>query len=591
MNNASPALFSADPGGENAFTIRLLFFDGVHAMVLETRTQGTDNRVIVYALIIAALALIQYAYSFKNDFVWDANAVFREDPSIREFKYLPHYFTEDMLRHVDYLGAQGSQLKYYRPLTKTLHLLEYQLFGPNPVGYNAVNIILNAVVAVVGFLLICSITGKREAAFLAALLYAVNPARVEAVSWAYSDSYIITALLSLLALFFYHKKRYVLACAGFTLALFCHESAILFPAIILLYEYFLRREHTVRSYGRTLPFFAIAGLFLIIRRSVVGPLPFTDLDPITMFNTIAVVVKRSVKIFFLPDGLVTIYPREVFPGLTMEVVISYFLIFGLVMFGILLWRKKREYLFWYLWFFVWIAVSFNVGRFGEYLMADKSLNLASFGFCTLIALLSLDAGKYVRFAVAAVLCLVLVHAGITFSRTLYWKDNDTYFSKVLQFAPRFRLATHSLARHYASTGRYEQAINLYLQTLESSPDFYPSASDLAELYVSLGRYDQAIAWYRKTIKMNPRYGQADCNLGNVYFLLGNDDQALVEWESAIQKDALNAMPYYNIGMVMEKRGEFADALRYYRTFISLNPEEMPPDLPERLKNVEQKANK
>lgn len=558
------------------------------ATMMGKETERADKRVVVYAIVVALVALLQYAYSIQNDFVWDAATVFRDDPSIRDVKYFPQYFSEDMFRHIAIDVRTTESLRYYRPLTKTLHLLEYQVFGPNPIGYNAVNIVLNAMAVVLGFFVVYAITGNSTAAFLAALLYAVNPARVEAVSWAYSDSYILTALLSLLSLLLYHKKRYFFSYAGFALALFCHESAILLSVIIVLHEFFIRKENDARRFIRTVPFFAIAAAFLFIRRTVVGPLPLTALDPITLCNTTAVIIKRYVKIFFLPDAPITIYPSELFSRVSPEVMISYVVVLGMVFFGVLLWFKKREYLFWYLWFFVWISVTFNIGRLGEYLMADKLLNLASFGFCTLIALLALDAVKYRRAAVAAVSCLIIIHAGITFSRTRYWKNDAAYFNKAVEFAPRFYPVTYALAGLSASNGRYDQAIALYERTLESAPFFSLAPYSLAGLYASMGRYDEAIALYEKAVEINPRFADAHCSLGNVYFLKGNDEKAVSAWRTAIEKDPANPMPYYNIGMVMEKRGDFVQALAYYRLYMTLSPE-VSPAMPGRIRELEEKT--
>lgn len=522
--------------------------------MIAKETKKADRQIVVYALVLLLVSLLQYVYSIQNDFVWDSATVFREDPTIRDFKYIPDYFREDYYRRMPNEGEQVKRLLYYRPLIKIFHLFEYKAFGTNPLGYNIVNIVLNAAVVVLGFLFIVAATGSSNAAFLAALLYAVNPSRVEAVSWAYSDSYIITAFFSFLSLLLYQRRRYILSYAVFGLAILCHESAILLPAIVFLYEYLIEAGNGPRKFAQAAPFFAIAGAFLIIRRVVAGALPLTDIDPVTLLNTIVVVIKRYVKIFFSSDAPITIYPSELFPQLSQEVVLSYLVVFGLVIAGVSLWIKRKDYLFWYLWFFVWIAITFNIGRFGEYLMADKLLYLASFGLCALIALFVINAGRYRKFAVIAVSVLLVLHAATTFSRTRYWKDNITYFEKAVEFAPRFYYATFMLAEQYAS----------------------------------MGRYDEAIVWYEKTANINPRFSYAYCNLGSSYYMKGDEMDAVRAWEKASQADPMNPMPYYNISMVMEKGGDFTKALQYYRKFIDLTPEKSP-EMLGKLAALEEKA--
>lgn len=502
--------------------------------VKEIKKEPIDAKTRILYLVLALIfaSIFQYAYSLGNEFVWDSSSIFQDDLTIRDFKYLPDYFSEDFWKHVPIEG-KNDRLAYYRPLTKTLHLVEYHLFGANPIGYNAVNILLNAACVIAGFFLVLEIVGKVEVAFFAALLYAVNPSRVEAVSWAYSDSYLVHALLSLVSLYCYKKKRYIMSLFCYGLSLLSHEMAILLIPVLIVYE-IIFGDRPVNVKGllrRAASFFGLTLLYLVLRSWAVGAVPVSDLAPGTLFNTAAVVIARYTKIFMLPDSSITIYPLELFTQVTREVVFSYLVVLVLSGFGVYLWITKRQYAFWYSWFFIWIALTFNIGRLGAYLMADKAINLASFGFCTLIAL-------YIRnirretIALPLAVCLVLFHSLVTFSRIPYWRNNLVMLEQAVKFAPHFYLSNYHLGLEYAKKGEYEKAI----------PRFRAAAA-------------------------NPGFSYAYCNLGNSYFMLGMGDNARRAWENAIQIDPANPMPYYNMGLVAEAGGNTRKAAEYYRSFL------------------------
>ncbi|MEW6108629.1 MAG: tetratricopeptide repeat protein [Nitrospirota bacterium] len=512
------------------------------------------DKIKLYIAFLVLVSLLLYAVTLRNGFVWDSELVIK-DPTIKDLKYLPSYFTEDTLanQRKDNPGSVYV-LKYYRPLLKVFYLFEYKAFGMNPMGYNAVNILLNAAVVALCFILVLDITGNIRIAFLSSLIYAVNPARVEAVSWFYSVSIILMALFCLLSLIFYHRRKYISSLISFIAALFVRESAVLFPLILILYEFLIHRQRSARGYLKIIYFFFFTGVYLAARQAVAGPPPLTDLDLFTLFNSISVIIKRYVKIFFITDAPVTAYQMKLFNALDPEVVISYFLLAGLLTAGALIWLKKREYLFWYIWFFVWIAMSFNIGKFADYMMAEKELYLASLGFSVLLAEIAVNLP--VRKIIAHLLLagFITAHFGISFSRNFFWRDSVTYLEKLLQFAPDFYLPHYALANYYASGKEFDKA------------------------------FDE----FRKTVILFPKYSMAYNNMGNIYYLKGLNKDALAMWEKAIGTDPANPQPYYNIGLVLEKRGDLEQSLNYYRKYLSI-ASDVSPDILKRINELEKIA--
>lgn len=514
-------------------------------------TPGFRTRILLCAGILVLVSLLLYSYSLGNAFVWDSVTVFAEDPSIRDLRNIPSFFGQELFPAVAPQGERERSLKYYRPLIKSLHAVEYAVFGADPLGYNAVNIVLNAAVVVMALLFVRAVTGSLPVAFLSALAYAVLPVRVEIVSWAYSDSYLFVAFFSLLTLLAYRSRRYLLCSMAFVPALFSHESAVLLPVLIVLYELLLSGESGARRFLPVLYAAVPAAAYLAVRSAILGGVPLSDVGPAALFNTAAVITRRYVKMFLLPDGLITVYPYELFPQFTPGVALSYLVCIALGLAGVLLWRRERGLLFWYLWFFVGITVSFNIGRIGDYLMAEKTLNLASLGFCVLLAQFALSEGRLRKAAPYIFSGLLVLYAGTAVAKTRYWRDNATYLQKAIEFFPRFTLATYALANHYASAKAY----------------------------------GEAAYWYERTIAIDPSHGFAHCNLGNVRYVTGDVPGAVRAWERAVLADPTNPQPYYNLGMVREAAGDAGGALRHYRQFLA-RTQEPPVDLPARMRALE-----
>lgn len=497
----------------------------------------STRQIAINLVILLIASLAQYSLSLDNGFVWDAEITFLQDPTIRDLKNLTSSFTAQANYGLTDQGNRVLELTYYRPLTKSLHILEYPLFGDDPTGYKAVNLILNAVVVLLLFMFVLYATKHPAVALFAALLYAVNPIRAEAVYWAYSDSYILMSVFSLGALVLYQRQYVFLALIAFSLSLFCHEMAVLLPVIILLYTFLIERKKHFIAYVPTFLFFVIAGAFLALRTAIVGSIPLGAIDLGSFMNTAAVIIQRYVKIFFYPDAPVTIYTRQVFESLSIEVILSYIVVGLLAASGAWLWFRRREYLFWYLWFFVWISVSLNIAAFGEYLMAEKILYLASAGFSVLLALLLVEFDNRKPLVYGLLALIAILHSVTTFSRATYWQDTRTYLLKGLEFTQ------NSFLPHYA----------------------------LGRDYVKTQEYGKALVEFTRAAELNPRYAPSYNAMGNIYYQFNEMSRAISAWEKSTMIDPENPIPYYNIGLVLMKQQNFSGALPYLEKYRALSP--------------------
>jgi len=492
-----------------------------------------QKTLLCLALLAVTFAL--YWPALDDEFVWDA-AVLHQDPSLGSVSSLFSGFTAQAMQGAHDNGQGTRVLKYYRPFTKALHVVEHQLFGVDPFPYKLINIALHGTVAILLFTLVASIQASLPMAFFAALLFLVKPIHTEAVAWTYSDSYLLVALFALASLLALRRKSHPLALVAFSLALLSHEIGVLLLPIVALYGILVEQRTTRRGLLALVPYLLLTLAFLALRRWVVGPVPLSAVDPLVFANTAAYVFAKYLKIFLWPDAPVTLYLQALYPTANTYVVAGYLLLLLCGWIAWLLWRRDRVLLFWFLWFFIWSAVSYNIGSFGEYLMAEKIIYLASAGLGVLVvALLLRGFSQHSSLAYAGLVGVALVYAVNTSRRLPYWQDTHAYLVKALEYAPAFPAGWYTLANVYREAGKYGQA----LMALE-----------------------QAVAH-------NPNFSLALNNIGNIHFLQGRIPQAAEYWQKAVQSDPTNPQPYYNIGMAMQRMGKPHQALEYYEQYLVL----------------------
>ncbi|MFO7447341.1 MAG: tetratricopeptide repeat protein [Ignavibacteriaceae bacterium] len=122
-------------------------------------------------------------------------------------------------------------------------------------------------------------------------------------------------------------------------------------------------------------------------------------------------------------------------------------------------------------------------------------------------------------------------------------------------------------------GKIEDAIAAYKISIELHPTA-KAHTFLGWAYSLQGRYEEAINECYKAIELDPQFGNPYNDVGSYLIRLDRHDDA-IEWlERAIEAEDYEPRhyPFYNLGMVYEKRGDWFTAMKYYNEALELNPE-------------------
>lgn len=150
--------------------------------------------------------------------------------------------------------------------------------------------------------------------------------------------------------------------------------------------------------------------------------------------------------------------------------------------------------------------------------------------------------------------------------TDFWSskdDTDTWASAMTLFQEGYELQTQGL---------WAEAMACYRESIR----LYPTAEAhtfLGWVYSFLKLYDDAMAECRRAIAIDPEFGNPYNDIGAYLMELGRDDEAVIWFHQAIRAGRYDARcyPYFNLGRIYERRGQWLQAIDYYRKAQRENP--------------------
>ena len=387
----------------------------------------------------------------------------------------------------------------WHPLTWISHMVDWQLYGKNPVGHHLTNVCLHAANSILLFLLLLFMTGYLGRSALVAALFALHPAHVESVAWLAERKDLLCALFSFAALLAYlwylrkpSLKRYAVILITFACALMSKPMAVTLPFAMLLLDYWPLRRLTLTPETRPQwlssslklciekwPLFLLAvasSALTVMAQGSGGSVGSLESLPLgERLSNAAISYWRYVKLTFWPDPLRVFYYHETY---NISVTLAVLSAIALILVTVLCWRvrKQRPYLLLgWLWFLGTLAPVIGVVQVGDQAMAERYTYIPLIGLFIAVVWLIADAvAKSTGFKIAAQILAVaiLVACAIkTDAQVKVWKDTITLFSHVLEIDPRGEIPNSSLGVAYERQGNFAQAGQYFEQSLKYAPDW------------------------------------------------------------------------------------------------------------------------
>ncbi len=566
-------------------------------------TPADTNFTKRWSWILFALGVLLYANTLRHDYaVDDAIVIYDNEFTTKGVAGIPGLLKYDTFRGFFKVEGKESLVSggRYRPLTPVMYAVELELFAekkkdengdilkdkdgdevfdPNQNGKlntvkivgHLINTLLYGLTGVVLFWLLLQMLspGKNlsgwnnKAAFIAlgtTLLFLAHPIHTEVVANIKGRDEILSLLGSLAGLYFslksFHEKKPLLNIIGatlFFLALFSKENAITFVAVIPLAYYFFTNAKTGEIIFKTLPYLALALVFVFIRGNILGwdiagetprelmnnPFlklvgnQYVDFSFGEKMATIFYTLGYYIKLLFIPHPLShDYYPRAV-AVMTFgdwQVILSALIYVALGVYALIRLPKKDPVSFGILFYlgtlFLVSNIPFPIGTN----MSERFLYMPSIGFCFIMVVLVYrfisKKGFNKNIAIAG-LILVGLFSTFTILRNNAWKDNFTLFLTDIEAVPNSaklrnacggELVTQSLKPENA--GNKDQMLTEAVVHLQEAIKIHPGYKNpfliLGNAHNYLQNYEASIQAYNQALLLDPDYGEARNNLAITY---------------------------------------------------------------------------
>jgi len=440
------------------------------------------HQTVVLSGVLVVLGLVAFWRSVAFDFVnWDDVSYVHQNELIKSWSpsNLWGVATETVTRN-------------YGPLTIFSFLIDHSIWGLNPCGYHATNVLLHLANGVLVFLLLRQMTGNGFVAWLTAALFLVHPIQIESVVWISSRKGLLCSTFLLWAAIIRLRpevtaKQDAWYVGLLIAALLSKALAIVFPPIVLLYDLLIRREKSATAIARQV----IPGLFSLllllytagaqntVLGGVRGHMEFSLLHILAIDVTI---LWQYLGMLFCPTDLCVMYDPAT-SGIGLKVVYGC-LAWAAV--GLMFWKIRKSHPMWILAACSFLLLLFPVLNFFRIttLMNDRYLYLPSIIVFAMAASAVHHVLRFAESEAAAVVQAIgnglrgMVAAGsiaacltLTLQHLPVWQNSQSLWTHAIEQHPKMPVLRIQMALTVHARGQEREAIRqLQLALLECQPD-------------------------------------------------------------------------------------------------------------------------
>ena len=559
---------------------------------------------VVACLLLVATTIAVYAQVTSHPFTY-----YDDQDYVMNNSHIKHGLDEESVSWAFTTFTNGN----WHPLTWFSHIVDFKLFGLNPAGPHAVNLLLHIVNALLLFWVLWRATGYQGRSLMVAALFALHPMNVESVAWIAERKNLLSMGFFLLALGAYRwyalrpgSKRYGVVALLYACGLMAKPQVITFPLVVLLWDYWPLRRMQIHSVeprqgmpGRRLSFLlreklpllalSAASAIVTLKAQAAGGAVSHPAWHLRLENAIVSYSKYLVKAVW-PVHLAPIYVYPDGPLGFVRVMGALSLLLGITA---LVWRGRRlGYLpVGWLWFLGTLVPMIGVVQVGRQAMADRYAYLPfvglflmiCWGACDFLGGLrqnrSWEAGgrRLVRAEAALGIAALLPLAILTHTQVEHWKSNVGLWQYTIQVTGGNYVAEGNLGVALEKEGKPIDAIPHFFKAIALYPSDPTGNIEIAMYYQRMGMLPEAIA-QDKTVLALPLSpdirAEILSNLGFSYGAIGQYELARESFQQAVASNSNHARAWMGLGVVTQRAGDVSGAVEDYSRSVKENPSDV-----------------
>ena len=573
---------------------------------------GRPATATACVLLLLATCVV-YVPVLNCGFIWDDDSYLTNNRLVTESGGLGRVWFEP-----------GPTPQYY-PMVFTSFLIEHSLWGLNPVGYHAVNVLLHAACACLFGWLLQRL--RVPGSWLAAGLFAIHPVAVESVAWITERKNTLSLLFYLLAFHCYLSCRsnqssqktqsasqwpdghssdgnsapsgpssgmtlrgvhYAAFLLFFVCALLSKSITCSLPAAILVVTWWSTGRLSRQDCLCVLPAFVIgvisAGVTVSLETHHVGTSHIDwRLTPVDR----CLIAGRALWFYaakiLWPTSLSFIYPRWeinsalwwqwLFPAVALAVPISCFLfrrrigrgpIAAVLLFGETL-IPALGFIDVYPMRFSFVADHF------QYLASLALFSLFGSGLFKLHSWLVPERVP-AKAAWVAGTCLMLMFGVMSWHQCGIYTDTESLWEDTLQENPSCQLANTNLALIRMGQQQLPEARRLLATAIKSDPEFDGAWLWMGVTLRSLGDTAGAEEHLRQALALNPNRTEAHLHLGLLQEQIGQPEEAVHSLHEALARDPTLFAAAETRAFALQSLERYDEAVLAFQYALTLQPQ-------------------
>jgi len=533
------------------------------------------------------LAVSLYLNSLGNLFTnWDDSMVY-SNPEIRSLAWenILHIFTP----------KQGAT---YQPIRVLSYALDYHFWQLRPLGYHITNVLFYVLTCMAVFLSLqmlsahlrkeASESSHRRVALFGSLLFAAHPVHVEAVAWLAARKEVLQGFFFFLAFYLYLKGKekegapktifLSLSIISILVATLSKPSAVVFPAVLLVYEMALRQNRWIDFVKRHWVFFVLSIIvssiftFILLRVMLIAG-GIKAYHGGTFFNNLLVsfyVLLYNIKLLVSTINYSAAYAIRVpFPLLNLQTLIvigTVFLLFGLSLWSL---KKTKVIFFSFLFFFVTLLPYLNIIPIST-LLADRYVFIASFSYCFILGIgfdkLYCQTGKrfskgfFKLLSIAIFLFLLGGYSFMTIQQNRIWENSYTLWSDAVEKYPESNTANALMGVVYMDLGMDEKAAEYLEKAVQILPIDYESRNNLGIVYGRLQEPEKAFKELMTAMSLKPDSDIIKINLAIFYQSQKDYEKSEEILKYLISENPPDPVLYFRLGILYKEMGNYEAAI-------------------------------
>ena len=550
--------------------------------------------IFILVLVVAGLYLSSTGNIFTN---WDDSMIY-SNYQIRSLGW-------ENIKNI-FTYRQGAT---YQPVRVLSYAVDYYFWKLNPVGFHITNILFYILTCIMVFLTLKNLSSSLmdkvspnshgRVALFGSLLFAAHPVHVEAVTWLAARKEVLQGFFFFLAFYFYLKgregegrKRWIylsLVLFSMLLATLSKPSAIVFPAVILVYEIAQRKNKWVDFIKSHWLFFALLIFISIIFVSILIKvmLDAGGIKPYrggSFFNNLLIgfyAFLYNIKLLISTVNYSATYTISL-PNAILGFRTFIFVGITFLLFGFSLWSLRRTKVIFFSFFFFSVAILpyLNIMPIST-LLADRYVFIASFSYCFLLGIAfdklyglkskRFSEGFFKLLSIVIFLFLLVGYSFITIRQNQIWENSYTLWADAVEKYPDSNTANALMGVVYMDLGMDEKAVEYLEKAVQILPYDYQSRNNLGIVYGKLEQPEKALKELLTAIWLKPEDDTIKINLSIFYQREKQYKKSEEILKYLLSKNPKNANLYFRLGLVYKDAGRYEDAISELKRAMELAP--------------------